>query len=91
MIIELLEPFEQSAKDLCTESQSVISQMYPIFRELKNHLNLCYRNKKYFVYKITIKAMHEKLNDYWLHNKEVAIICCSLDPRFKLEIFDDAD
>ena len=90
-VVDLFEPFDQSTNDLSAEKKSVISQAYIIFSELKNHLQKCLSNKKFVRYKLTIKAMQEKLEEYWLHNKKISIICCLLDPRLKLDFLADED
>ena len=90
-VVDLFEPFNQSTNDLSAENKSVISQAYIIFSELKNHLQKCLSNKKFIRYKLTIKAMQEKLEGYWLHNKKTSIICCLLDPRLKLDFLTDED
>ena len=59
--------------------------MYPVFNEIKDHLNDCLKKSKFAEYKSVLQNMIVECDEYWPHIKHITILTNGLDPRFKLD------
>ena len=49
LIIDILEPFKVATEEICGDKYGLMSQLYPVFITIKDHLNDCEKQKKYFL------------------------------------------
>lgn len=62
--------------------------MFPCFKQIKDHLNICEADKKFDFVHDAIKIMKSKFEEYWIKILDKALICHVLDPRFKAHYID---
>ena len=91
LIIDILEPFKVATEEICGDKHVLMSQLYPVFITIKDHLNDCEKQNKYFQYKCEIQQMNVKYDQYWEIMKPLAIIANGSDPRFKMDLMNRAD
>ena len=85
MVVDILQPFKSATLEICADKDVFISNLYPVFNEIKDHLNDCLKKLKFAEYKSVLQNMLVKYDEYWPHLKHITILTNGLDPRFKLD------
>ena len=85
VVVDILQPFKSATLEICGDKDVFISKLYPVFNEIKDHLNDCLKKPKFAEYKLVLQNMISKYDEYWCHIKHISIFANGLDPRFKLD------
>ncbi|RNA40885.1 hypothetical protein BpHYR1_026035 [Brachionus plicatilis] len=70
-----MEPFRQGTIDLSFSKKVSSSHLYPCFKQIKDHLNICEADKKFDFVHDAIKIMKSKFEEYWIKILDKALIC----------------
>ena len=64
IIVSLLQPFKHATEEICGDNFVVVSRLYAVLTEIREHLTESSKKSTYSLYKTVIDKMLDKLKDY---------------------------
>jgi hypothetical protein len=85
IVVDILQPFKSATSGICGDKDVIISNLYPVFNEIKDYSNECLKKAKFAEYKLILQNMIVKYDEYSPHRKHFEFLTNGLDPIFQLD------